>query len=757
MTFLSRRSLGIELVIMCGALSMMGCTTMPRSQLITEGKSVGSIVLAASDSLTQHAAAELQHYLAAATGATLPIVSGGESAAGPVILLGWGEEAAGIAPDLGPDAFVWHSADESRLIIGGPERGTLYGVYAFLEEHLGVRRYTPEVTHIPKRSVFDLPRLNETRRPAFPDRWVHMPGAEDQAWCDWHGVHSRAHREDAFGMFVHTFETLVPPDIYFEDHPEYFSEVKGQRLPNQQLCLTNEDVFDLVVKSLRERMAERPEARFWSVSQNDCYGACECAECQALVDEHGGQAGPLLAFVNRVAAEFPDKVISTLAYSYTRHAPRGVKPAPNVNICLCSIECDRAEPLFPDERNADFVRDIQEWSALTSNLMIWDYVVQFTNYVSPFPNFHVLQPNIQFFRDHGVQLMFQQGSGGSKSNLSELKQYVIAKLLWDPDRDVDVLIGDFMAGYYGEAAGHMRRYFDLMHDRLLTSGGGLGIYGSPVLESETWLTPETLIAADEILAAAERAVADRPELVRRVSEVRLSVTYARLEQGKLFGAGEHGMFEAAPEGGWQAKAGWPEMLEEFVAGCNAGGFERVHERHSPPDEYAEDMRRFFAEGMVDHLAAGRPVDLTVPFSPKYPANGIATLVDGIKGINDYWYSWLGWEAVDMALTVDLEETHEVSRLAADFLQVVASWVWLPVEVRWLTSPDGETWQPAATLSPQNPATRGDPFTERFECSFPARRVRYVRMEATSMKYCPSWHHGAGGDSWIFCDEVMVFE
>jgi len=672
-------------------------------------------------------------------------------------VVGWGEEAAALDPDLPSGAFLWESTSANRLLIGGPELGTLYGIYAFLEEQLGLRSYVPGSTFIPEKRPFALPRLSERRRPAFPVRWVHLPGAEDQAWCDWHGVHSRAHREDFWGMFVHTFFALVPPEEYFDEHPEYFSEIKGQRLPNLQLCLTNEDVFQIVVVGLRDRMAKRPEARCWSVSQNDCHGACQCADCQALVDRHGSQAGPLIKFVNRLAAEFPDHTISTLAYSYTRHAPRDLKPAPNVNICLCSIECDRAQTLAAGERNADFLRDIEQWSALTDNLMIWDYVVQFTHYVSPFPNFHVLQPNIQLFRDHDVQLMFQQGSGNAKSDLSELKQYVIANLLWDPDCDVEALIDDFLRGRYGEAAGQLRSYFDLRQSSLLVSGAGLGIYGNPALAADDWLKPETLLAAQEILAAAERAVEGQPELLARVREVSQPVTYARLEQAKRFGAGESGLFEAAPTGGWQVRDEWQERLEEFTAACNAGGYTAISERSYSPTAYREDMLRFFTDGMAYHLALDKPVQLAEPFNPKYPANGTATLVDGIKGINDYWYSWLGWEAVDMALTVDLEEVRPVSHLAADFLQVVASWVWLPTEVRWFTSLDGQTWEAEATLLPRNPAKRADPFFERFECSFPAHPVRYVRLEATSIKWCPAWHHGAGGDAWIFCDEVMVFK
>ncbi len=82
---------------------------------------------------------------------------------------------------------------------------------------------------------------------------------------------------------------------------------------------------------------------------------------------------------------------------------------------------------------------------------MWDYVVQFRNLLSPFPNLRVLQPNIQYFRDNGIQMMFQQGSGGLMSEFVELRSYIIAKLLWNPDLDVDLLMDDFLNGYYGPA------------------------------------------------------------------------------------------------------------------------------------------------------------------------------------------------------------------------------------------------------------------------------------------------------------------
>ena len=158
----------------------------------------------------------------------------------------------------------------------------------------------------------------------------------------------------------------------------------------------------------------------------------------------------MIWFVNKVAAEFPDKIISTLAYQYTRSAPKNIKPASNVNIMFCSIECNRSRSLATDSLSASFRKDAEDWCALTDNIFMWDYVVQFRNMVSPFPNLRVLQPNIQYFRDKGMKMMFQQGTGGNNSEFYELRQYLIAKLLWNPDADVDALMDDFLQGYYGD-------------------------------------------------------------------------------------------------------------------------------------------------------------------------------------------------------------------------------------------------------------------------------------------------------------------
>ncbi len=235
----------------------------------------------------------------------------------------------------------------------GPE----YGVYDLLER-IGCRKFSPRDSLLPKLPNLVLPKLEPTlETPAFQYRELHYEPAFDEAWARWHRLKTRADKTAEWGLFVHTFHLLCPDDKYFAEHPEYFSWNGAQR-SRGQLCLSNDTVKQIVIEALREKMREKPEAIYWSVSQNDNYDYCKCPRCAASDARYGSPAGTLLAFVNQVAAAFPRKTISTLAYQYTRRAPKDIKPAPNVSVCLCSIECNRGEPITTG--CSDFARDVDE-------------------------------------------------------------------------------------------------------------------------------------------------------------------------------------------------------------------------------------------------------------------------------------------------------------------------------------------------------------------------------------------------------------
>jgi hypothetical protein len=280
-------------------------------------------------------------------------------------------------------------------------------------------------------------------------------------------------------------------------------------------------------------MRENPEYIIYDISQNDGAEPCQCENCQAIVKKEGSESGIIIWFVNQVAEavekEFPDKFIGTFAYGYTRTPPKYIHPRSNVVVRLCSVECCFAHDFKTCPENQSFLRDLEAWSAIAPHLYIWDYVVNFSHYIMPYPNFKVLQPNIQTFRENNsIGIMEQAAYQGRGGEFSELRAYLISKLLWNPDCNVENVIDDFMYGYYGRAGKYIRQYFDLLHERI-----------TPETHIHFNLSPDDQIFSDQFINDSyeifEEAikVADNSEILNRVEMASLPVLYLKCLRSPL--------------------------------------------------------------------------------------------------------------------------------------------------------------------------------------------------------------------------------
>jgi hypothetical protein len=487
------------------------------------------------------AAAELASTLQQITGAEF-LIQTNTKAPDNAILVGAGDAArqafAEVPFDaLGPEELVIKTKGHRLLLGGGRPRGTLYAVSRFLQEQCGVRWWTPWASLIPKRPTLSLGDLARREKPAFEYRESFWYPAFDEDWswrngCNGHSSRLTADRGGRIDYkgFVHTFYPLVPPEKHFAEHPEWFSLINGKRTTDRaQLCLTNPKLRDFMVERVKAWLRESPNAGIISVSQNDWHGACQCADCKALDDAEGTHAGTMLAFVNFVAEkiepEFPRVAVDTLAYQYTRKPPRTLKPRSNVIVRLCSIECNFREPL-DHPSNAAFADDIRGWSRICRRLYIWDYTTDFPHYVQPHPNWFTLGPNLRFFAAHHVRGVFEQGAYQSHgSEMAELRAWVLAQLLWNPQQDDRALIRAFLEGYYGAAAPVIARYLDLLHDA--SKGHNLTCYSGT---DAPFLRFKTLAQAEQLWQEAARAVAGNEELLTRVRLAHLPVRYVWLSR-----------------------------------------------------------------------------------------------------------------------------------------------------------------------------------------------------------------------------------
>lgn len=440
-------------------------------------------------------------------------------------------------------------------IRGESVRGAVFGVYDFLETTLGCRFFAEDCTHIPRCEHIEAPLSERSEAPAFAYREIYWRGALNGRFALQCRLNSaRAAIPDAWGgrtrffNYSHTFDELVPPSVYFDGHPEYFSLVNGKRLGvKTQLCLTNPDVLSLCVDGVRRWMRENPDCTIFSVAQNDWYSPCACEECRAVDEREGSGAGTMIWFVNRiadaVAKEFPDRFLHTFAYLYSRKPPRTLRPRPNVIVRLCSIEACFSHPLdacayavdnidveetsarkfLPAQRR--FVHDLAGWGKLCDQLYIWDYTTNFANYLQPFPNLHVLQPNLRLFRQMGVKGVFEQGNyaPGQCSAFGALKIYLMAKLLWNPDADVARHTEAFLSGYYGAAASApLKTYLALL--RRAAESGHMSLFDGA---EAPYLRDDTLAEGEALLRRAV-ALAEGPAQKARLERELLSPRYMRL-------------------------------------------------------------------------------------------------------------------------------------------------------------------------------------------------------------------------------------
>ena len=717
---------------------LMSCQTNELT-IVNDGKSEYQIMIpedASQDVLD--AANTLRHYIKIATMADLPVEMTDRSDQQKVISI--------RQQSTMPVEYVGYYMDGKNLIIeGGSERSVKYAVYEFLEQELDCQFFAPDMEIVPKReSLFLEKELKYNFNPPVLVRTVHSKlFYENPVFADKQRVTYEAFPNYAPEARVHSFHRFVPVDMYYALHPEYYALIDGKRRTTQ-LCLSHPDVLEIVKKAVSEAFKDNPKATVVSVSPNDNTQYCKCKECSDVDKAEESPSGSLIRFVNKVAEAFPDKQISTLAYQYTRKACK-TKPADNVLVTLCSIECDRSSPI--EEKCADFANDLREWKKLTDHIRIWDYTTQFTNFLAPFPNMHTLAPNIRFFTDNNAQWIFEQHSH-NPSELFELRSYLMARLLWDPNRDTELIVDEFVNGYYAAAGPYVAKYIRHIHKALADDPDFfLFLYGGPSQAFDSFLNPSALNVYNQCFDEAERAVVDNKQVLIRVKRARLGVRYATLEACR---ANLNNHYSLSNTDFVQ------EELAAFTQSCTEGDITMMNETRFMVSDYLALYNRNLERVAKENLALAKPVKLlTTP--KKYADEDPQTLTDNAFGGGSFYANWLGFEGNHMVAVIDLENEKQVSSVATGFLQVVNHVVFFPVKVEYASSLDGKNYDVLGEVGNGRPLTKESKINDiqMFSVRFPTVKARYIKIKAFNMKTPPEWHHAVGLPSWIFADEVQV--
>lgn len=473
----SARRVGLMVMLVIGLFC--GGANAFAINIVTQGKPACVIVLSESPTEAEVAAAgELVEHLKLITGHEPAIVRADESehAAGtrddglsPIYLgaAAGSEVAKQLAEATAVDGAFILAVNAKDVRIAGLGQGVRYGVSELLEQ-LGVRWFMPGAigTVLPEGERLTLAEQQTVQSPSFASR--HFQGL-DATWK------LRVRNGGQYFPSAHGLPGINPK--MFEQHPEYFSLVRGKRT-SRQICLSNAEVLSRVTEAIRERFRKQPGLAMIGLGPNDGGGFCECENCTALdgddydpfTNEHS-VTDRYVWFFNQILTateeEFPDGKIGFYIYHsymrppvrYTAHRNLAGALAP---ISLCRIH-GPDNPLCSEKQYyATLMRDWCE--ALGGNVWERGY---WSNLADPgfvFINIHRLREQIPLAKEANLRNWRVETFGHYGTQLPSF--YIAAKLMWNHEADVDALVRDFAVKFYGPAAEPMEAYTWLMNDAL---------------------------------------------------------------------------------------------------------------------------------------------------------------------------------------------------------------------------------------------------------------------------------------------------
>jgi len=549
------------------AAVFLAARTAPAQDIFKLGKGIPVIIVLADSHIPaeQTAAEELKTYLAKMTGARCEIVSEAQ-ADGPAIFVGPTAFAKRNGVDcakLDKEEWLLRAAGGNLLIAGGRPRGTLYAAYEMLER-LGVVWPDVNVEYVPE-IVSETIDWNLRGKPAMMNRCIYLGlGNSPQTirffarnrmnaqivipkelgGCELHGAPGGCHT-------FHAYTSTNWPDEWFA------MDKKGRRIRStsgsgpSQICLTSPDVRKAVCSQLRafikrdRENAGSPDLypRIYDISHNDCNGECYCPTCTAVLEREGAYSGVLLDFINcianDIAADYPDILVQTFAYTFTLDAPKHIKPASNVIMRVCKLGCEffpsgKADTQFPNShpRNRNYYDNFLRWADISPNLAVWDYWIIYTkSYHPPYLNTRHLQEDIAFYRNHTVKTLFVECESADRTSFFPFKVWFGLKMMLDPGQSYDELAARFCRAQYGAAAKPMLTFINTLQDREKAADVALGTTTPNALP---YLDLDFFKTVNALLDEAERLAAGDPNALRNIARERVPVDAALLNLSKRF-------------------------------------------------------------------------------------------------------------------------------------------------------------------------------------------------------------------------------
>ena len=515
--------------------------------------SPGTVILRLpADATSQFAADQLAYYIALATGArpavaNAPTPSGAAATANSVLELHLGQPTGHRCRD---ETVSLHVAGNAGVLTASSPAGLLFGVYRLVESFADVcwlNRWEGD-ENIPRTRELVIPDGDYSWSPRFSCRgFTNYPRIDPQTadFADWmakcgfnqyvvnpqpagaleaYRRHLRAAlvlRGMKASLEHHTLPFWLPPSEYFQQHPEYFAKVDGQRRPEGQPCTSHPEVRRIIARRILDFLDGNPEIAEVGLWPRDGFGWCECEACSTrllrpsrLWPDLPCRTDAYLEFVNDVAAkvaeERPEVTVTALAYLNYVDPPVSVTPLPNVVIYFAPfLRCMKhaLEDSACQRRNPVYLEMLLRWrDATPGELRLFLYDLGVDTLSLPYPCAERLVADFDLYERLGVDGYVLEYVPEEWATFAT-NAHAIAFLSWTrKGRECDGLdsyLGRYRHALYGPSAAAMAEYFGELAVRLVEEGPCTGHYDLSWTRRAThaFLSP-ALEALGRALAAA---------------------------------------------------------------------------------------------------------------------------------------------------------------------------------------------------------------------------------------------------------------
>jgi F5/8 type C domain len=156
------------------------------------------------------------------------------------------------------------------------------------------------------------------------------------------------------------------------------------------------------------------------------------------------------------------------------------------------------------------------------------------------------------------------------------------------------------------------------------------------------------------------------------------------------------------------------------------------------------------------ISKDRKIISLTEYANQYNGGLHEALIDMRQGGTDFRTSgWQGWQGKNMEMVLDLGKEETIEKLTLRCLQDQNSWIFMPKEVVFSFSEDNKTfYEMGKATNPIDPKHNGG-IIHPFQIFSKPVKARYIKIKAINSGKVPDWHIGAGGESWIFADEIIV--